>query len=370
MWSPEASPFVIDGPVPPDQLIGREAELEALVARAEAGRNVALVAPRRFGKTSLLGALAERVEASGEMACVRVDLYGVAGAADWVIRLERAWAAHAPGRLRDTAARILAGAQVGLSLAGAGFSLRLAERPDTDPLPALHAALDLPAQLAKRLGGRVLLVLDEFQDLFAVEGAEAILRSHAQHQRRAAAYVFAGSEPGMLAAAFANRARPFYAQAEQLRLGRLPAQALAEAVADAFVLTGRSAGDVLASLVAASQGHPQRAMLLAHLLWEQVGPGAVAGEEEWEACLAAALRVVDREATGIFDALSDSQRRTLRAVATVGSPYRMAAAARFDLPKASAQRALRHLRDRGLIDDDDSGPRVVDPLLARWLVGL
>jgi hypothetical protein len=45
---------------------------------------------------------------------------------------------------------LLAGAQARVSISGAGVWMRLADRPDIDPLPALSALLDLPSQLVQR----------------------------------------------------------------------------------------------------------------------------------------------------------------------------------------------------------------------------
>lgn len=87
---------------------------------------------------------AERLD---RMAVVVADLFEVASLVDLVIRLEKAWARHTPHRLRDAVGKALAGAEVGLSLGGTGFTVALAERPNTDPLPALHTLLDLPNRL-------------------------------------------------------------------------------------------------------------------------------------------------------------------------------------------------------------------------------
>ena len=367
-WS-SPSPFVFDGPIPPAQLIGRDREAAVLREWARAGRFVALTAPRRYGKTSLIGKVAQDAEAQDRMAVVVADLFDVASTADLVIRLERAWATHTPHRLRESVGRALAGAHVGLSLAGTGFTVALAERPTTDPLPALHTLLDLPNQLRGHDDdhARVLVVLDEFQSLSRVEGAEALLRSHAQHQRETASYLFAGSEPSMLAAAFGDRSRPFYGQAETFRLDRLPPSELAEAIADVFERSERHAGTVLADLVATSEGHPQRAMLLAHLLWSRVPEGQVATAEHWEDALAEAVRRVDAEARALLSRRTTGERKTLRAVAEYGGPLNSRALRTLDLAKTTAAEAARKLVGEGVLERDDDGWRLVDPLLARWI---
>lgn len=366
-WS-DPSPFIYDGPIPVGQLIGREHEAATLRAWARAGRFVALTAPRRYGKTSLVGKVARDAEAQDRIAVVTADLFDVASTADLVIRLERAWSLHTPGRLREAVGRALAGAEVGLSLAGSGFTVTLAERPQTDPLPALHTLLDLPNRLRGHSGhARVLLVLDEFQSLGRVAGAEGLLRSHAQHQRDTASYLFAGSEPGMLAAAFGERSRPFYGQVETFRLPRLPGAELAAAIGAEFERTERHAGQVLPDLVATSEGHPQRAMLLAHLLWSQVPPGQVATPQHWSQALVEALRRIDAEARAVLGGLHTGERKTLRAVAEYGSPLSSRALRTLALPKTTAAQAAQTLLAEGVLEHDDGRWRLVDPLLGRWI---
>jgi uncharacterized protein len=366
-WN-EPSPFICDGPIPPDQLVGREHEAAMLRQWAVAGRFVALTAPRRYGKTSLIGKVAVDAEEHDQMAVVVADLFEVASMADLAIRLERAWARRTPGRLRSVVSKALAGAQVGLSISGAGFTMALADRPDLDPLPAVHTLLDLPSKLAgSRKHSRVLVVLDEFQSLSKVRGAEALLRSYAQHQREVASYLFSGSEPGMLAAAFGERSRPFYGQAETFRLGRLGAADLTGAITSGFDKSGKHAGDVIGHLVSASEGHPQRAMLLAHLLWSAVGPGRVATDEDWTATLATALRRVDGEARAVLGGLGQGERKTLRAVAEYSTPLSARASRTLGLPKATAQSASAKLLTDGLLEQTEDTWHLVDPLLARWI---
>jgi len=361
------SPFIFDGPVSPDKLIGRQAECDTLRAWIRAGRFTALVAPRRFGKTSLIGKLADETERKDKIPTIVVDLYDVASLADLVIRLERAWAAHAPHRLRSANAETFAGAQVGVNVVGSGFTMRLAERPDTDPLPALHTLLDLPAKVAAK-NRRVLIVLDEFQGLAGVRGAEAIIRSHAQHQRQTASYLFCGSQPGMVAAAFEDRARPFYGQVQTFVLSRLDEAALREYLLDNFALSRRDISAVLPDIIAAGECHPQRAMLLAHLLFQQVGPGQTATTENLRTALDAAMDLMDPEARSVLSGLDFGSRKTLRAIAEYGTPMSVRAGRTLDLPKTTAADAASRLVKLGIVERPSSGGwRLVDPLLARWL---
>src|SRR5918995_6038417 len=56
----QGTPFPFEGPVPPELLIDRSEELDLLARRAADRVGVRLVAPRRYGKTSLVLAHAAR----------------------------------------------------------------------------------------------------------------------------------------------------------------------------------------------------------------------------------------------------------------------------------------------------------------------
>lgn len=117
--------------------------------------------------------------------------------------------------------------------------------------------------------------------MLRIHGLDGVVRSHIQHHGVAAAYVFAGSEPGMMEVLFGARERPLFGQAHPIQLGPLPNRDLAEYIDARFARTGRDPGEALDALLALAEGHPQRAMLLAHYLWRRTEPGTPASISTW-----------------------------------------------------------------------------------------
>ena len=364
----DLNPFVYSRPVSPDDVVDRDDETRELLAAAAGGHYVRLYAPRKYGKTSLLRRVLRDAERDEGMVPVLVDLYGVLSLADVAVRVERAYARQLKGRLRARVDQLLQSTGLGLSLGAMGVGARLQHEPRSDPLPALHALLDLPLRL-ERLGGlRALVVFDEFQDIVKVREMDAILRGHIQHQGDVASYVFAGSEATLMRRLFEERERPLYGQAVPMRLGRLRDADIAAYVAERFRGTGRDTGEALGPLLETARGHPQRAMLLAHRLWAEVEPGAEADAADWARALDATLAEVAPELEARWARLSSVEQKTVRAlIGGAGSPYRTAVLARLDLPKASAQQALRNLRARADVEQADRGYALVDPLFALWI---
>lgn len=367
-----ANPFTFDRPLPAHELVDRVAELELLLSMARAGQSVRLAAPRRYGKTTLIHALAETAWDAHEMIPTLVDLSGVTTVDDVTLRITRAYERGLDrGRLRGAwrslrrrgtgTAQVgvpgVASIAAGLGAAGAGSSLA-----------ALHEALDLPVRVFERTGQRCLVVLDEFQDLFTVaDGLDGVLRSHIQHQSTCASYVFAGSQPSMMRALFGDRRRPLFEQARAVALGPLPSAELADHVEQRLQAAGRDGLlELVDAIVAVSAGHPQRAMLLAHMLFEQADDDPDALEH----AVAAALREAIDGLEQTWRALSDGKRRVLGALAAGHDELTgRAALAHTGHPKGT-QAGLRDAleADTLIARGTDGRWGFVDPFLRLWLL--
>ena len=365
----DVNPFVYSRPVPPEDVVDREDEVRQLLRNVVGGHYVRLYAPRKFGKTSLLRRALHDGERQEGLVPVLVDLYRVSSVADVTVRLERAYAKQLKGELRRRVEAFLQRTGVGLSLGAFGISAQLQLEPMQDPLPALHALLELPLRLEASGGYRALIAFDEFQDIGRIDGLDGLLRSHIQHHGEVASYVFAGSEPGLMRLLFESKDRPLYGSAVPMRLGRLADADLAGYVAARFEATGRAAGEALNPLLRAARGHPQRAMLLAHRLWEEVTQGAEATLDDWDAAYAAAMRELEPEFDAQWRGLDISEQKTLRSLLLGdGSPYRTAALRRLELTKDVVRRAIPRLAATAEIEERDGGGyAIVDPLFAAWV---
>jgi uncharacterized protein len=367
----DPNPFIYSHPVSPEEIIDRDEETEQLLKAAVGGHYVRLYAPRKFGKTSLLRRVLRDGEHQEGLIPILVDLYGVLSFADVAVRIERAYAKQLKGKLRGRIEELLQSTGLGLSLGALGVSAKLQIDPKVDPLPALHALLDLPLRLEEGGGFRALIVLDEFQDITKVKEMDALLRSHIQYQGEVASYIFSGSEPAMMKGLFEEKERPLYGQAVPFRLSRLADQDVAAHIVALFKETGRSVGEALNPLVDSAKGHPQRTMLLAHRLWEEVPAGGAATHADWRAAHEKASTELAPEFDAHWRRLETNQQKALRAViAGGGSPYRTRTLERLQLSKGTARDAIRSLIGSAEVELEAGRHVIVDPLFAEWISAL
>ncbi len=366
------TPFRYEEPLAPDELVDREDELAALLARARGARNTRVTAPRRYGKTSLLRRLLRDADLEGIVG-VYVDFYGVLTVADVAARIELAYERGLRGPLRTWLGGVLRTLRpVGRVSAGpAAVEARLGEGAPDPAGTALLERLALPLRVAERTGQTVLVVFDEFQALLGAGGTiDALFRSEIQHHGDRVAYVFAGSQVGMMRELFADRRRPFFDQAAPLALPPLPAPAIVEHLDHAFGTTGRSLGEALDPLLALADGHPQRAMQLAAHLWAHTARGEEADASAWAGALRTVGAEVDDDFRARWDALPASSQRALSAIAAGDPPFGRAGRERHGTTKGAARGGLDRLADLGEIEADPEaapGYRIVDPLLRVWV---
>jgi len=365
----KGTPFPFEGPVSPDLLIDRIGELAVLGRRAADRVGVRLVAPRRFGKTSVLLAHAAGLQQAGWHAA-HVDLGGVADFTDVARRVAFAYGRLDVPWMRSHLAGVLG--RLGVSLSGTGATVSLAPRPSSPDHGAAETALsrllDLPRALFERDGTSTLVVFDEFQELLvARKDLDGLLRSHIQYHGEAAAYVFAGSEPSMMRELFETRERPFFGQADPLTLGPLPLSETLGDLANRFAEEDLDPGEALGELVSFAAGHPQRTMLLAYLLADHLRDGADPTPALTENVIADALARTGPAHQALWDGLGSAERGVLAAVADGVAPTSRALASEHRISRGTLDAAARRLTDQGHLVRLTRGAHLVDPLLGEWL---
>jgi hypothetical protein len=348
------NPFQVTKPVDPAEVIDRE---------TEEANNARLVAPRRYGKTSLLRRAQARL-ADDDWTTVYVDLLGIVTMDDFAARIDRAYTSQLKGPVAKWFIALRRTLKPTLTVGGGPVPASGSVDLSGQAKEALTERLDLPAKVAERTGKRVHVVYDEFQELDALEdNTDAVVRSVIQHHGDSASYVFAGSHVRMMEMMFTDRRRAFYGQTQRVALNPLDPIALGDYVSQRFEQTGKEvAPAALDGLLGLVDGHPQRAMVVAHALWDATAN--VADLLEWDTARIAVMDSVDDELKSVWLDLAVPERQVLTTLAHGKAPYHRGGGGQRG---GGVQRALDSLEKRGTLAQSDSKWRVVDPLFAEWV---
>jgi hypothetical protein len=365
----DGTPFDYQGPARPELLIDRDDELRVLARRAADRIAVRLVAPRRYGKTSILLAHARTLEASSWQVAY-VDCSRVAAVGDVARRIAVAYAPLDMPWLRAHLGGLLA--RLGITLTGPAPSVSLTMMPRRDPAAAeeaIYRLLDLPHSVHARTQQPTLVIFDEFQDLLtARDDLDGLLRSRIQYHGDSAAYVYAGSEPSLMRALFEERERPLYGQADPLTLGPLPSADLFEALAERFEAEGLDPGEALGQLVAFAEGHPQRTMMLAYHLADTLAEDDAEGTAEMAGkVIVACVAKTAAAHAALWERLERTEQIVLAALADGLAATSRAVAHEHRISHDALAQAARRLESTGQLARAGRGWQIVDPLLAEWL---
>jgi hypothetical protein len=372
-----ANPFYFGDLALDEAFTDREEELDALERDMRNGQNVALIAPRRYGKSSLLRRAAQELTRSGVL-IAEVDLMKTPTKE----RLASHLAREIHEQLASPAERAKEGVLgffgslrvtpvVNVNPDGAFSFSFSASRSDEDIDATIERLLELPAEVAAERKRRVVVCFDEFQEVTDIDPMlPALMRATFQEQPDVA-HIYAGSKREMMRRLFTDENEPFYRSAKVMEIGRIPVDLFGAFVKDRFDATDRGiSDDALSALVEATQGHPYGTQELAYALWEEVPLGYTATRADLLRALDSVLRSENARFTLLWETLARSRRQLLQALAeepghVQSAPY----IARHGLGSASTtQKAAEALVRQELIGKRaDGAHEIVEPFLTEWI---
>jgi hypothetical protein len=373
----KSNPFTFGTVAADAAFTDRRREITELVSDMRNGQDVVVLAPRRYGKTSLV------LRAIGEVARADVlvaycDLMRTPTKARFAGELAEAIVddllSPVEGIL-ERAAAVVRGLAVKPAVeldprsGGVRFSFE-AVRRSTDIDATIERLLELPAEIAADRKRRVVVVFDEFQEVVRLDDAlPNVMRSIFQRQTEVC-HVYLGSKRHILSSIFDDRNQPFWRSAKQIQIGRIDVDELRDFVRGRFRATDRdideAAVDLLLELTA---GHPYATQELAYFAWEKVPFGHAAHVADVERALANVLRSEHNNLARLWDGSTPNERLVLLALhdepgGVYGEEYRR----RHGLPApASVQRAVAALERDEVIERSESGWAIAEPFLLDWL---
>jgi uncharacterized protein len=372
------NPFLYGALALDESFTDREREIAELRSDLLNGQNVVILAPRRYGKTSLVWRVQQEL-AKKRVLVSHVDLMTTPTKERLAEQLAKTIHDDIASRLyraREAALGVFRGLRItpritlGADDASMSFGFDVGhQRADVDA--TLERLLELPGELAAERKRRVVLVLDEFQEVTDIDPhLPRLMRSVFQRQPQVA-HVYLGSKRHMLRRIFSDRNEPFWRSAKHMELDVIPPELFAPYIADRFRASGKAIGeDAVARILALTHGHPYATQELCYFVWEETASRRKAGLGEVDRGLTGALHSEHAHFSLLWDAAAGGQRLLVQALAAEpGRPYTADYRRRHRLPAATnVQKALAALRRRELVKQSANGDWTIsEPFFAEWV---
>jgi uncharacterized protein len=350
----------------------------SLVADARNGQDVVVLAPRRYGKSSLVWRVAQEL-VKGDVLVAQVDLMRTPTKDQLAAKLAktiheelatRLWAAKerlkvfAGLRLQPTITVDPNDGTVSFS-----FDARAADRDIDATLEELLTTLGTIAADRKR---RVVLVLDEFQEVVDIDPSLIKLMRSVFQEQPEVAHLYLGSKRHMMRQIFNDENEPFWRSAKQMELDVIAPALFASYALARFKSTGKELGpDACERALDLTGGHPYATQELLYFLWEETPVGKPADPSTVDTALEATLRSEHSHFILVWDAASGAQKRVLQALAQEqpGRPLSSDYQRRHSLPTTpTVQTALNALERGELVKRLGRGEyRIAEPFLTEWI---
>ena len=368
------NPFTL-GIAQKEDFCNRDREIEDLLRYARNGDHVVLFSPRRYGKSSLVKVIFERLEQEGFLT-VYVDLFPISSGQDFLSRFSSSvfrgiGRGADPRTLVDKLANLFKRLIPSIEVKPDGFSLSAKFDHTIETGLLLEDVMEGLYAYVKKKRLRACIALDEFQEITELPESkkiEGILRSHVQLHKEIA-YFYVGSRRRILNDMFLSQSRPFYKSAFSYVLREIPRENFISYIEKRFRETGKICPfEIAGKIYDGVRGYPYYVQKMASVLWDMTTRKCTfEGVKEANHRLLL-LETADFE--GIWSGLTLTQKSVLKALASepTTSPYGREFLGRYRLSVGGTQRAMKVLFSRDLVERDDGGKhRLTDPVMEAWL---
>ncbi|MDR0574497.1 MAG: ATP-binding protein [Tannerella sp.] len=361
------NPFSYGTIVRGEQFYDRKEECARIVKTLSGGNNLALYAPRRFGKTSLVFRAIEELEAQGFI-CVYFDFMPVFSPESFVRLYTKVLSSKQSNlqKFAKTFASLIKTLRPVLSFDAEGtaeFSVDFVT--GTVDETVISQLLDMPEVIAGT-DRRVIVFFDEFQEAEKLNNIrfEGLLRSKIQQQVRTN-YLFFGSKTHLLKELFNDKKRAFYNAVSQMTIGRLPENDTVAYLQEKFAASAIQLSEETARyIISVTFGIPHYIQLLAAEIWQYaINTYPVVTEKIVDKSAQHLLILKSDYYMELFDRQSKSRKQLLQALTVSGKEiFSSAYIKKHFLPGISTlQRAVKGLITDGTIEKINDEYFISDP---------
>jgi len=368
-----SNPFITTGYAGAAYFCDREKETADLIRLLTNGNNVALISPRRYGKTDLIKHCFAQSEIKDNYYTFIIDIYSTKSVADFVYRL----GASILEALKPQGRKVWEKFVTILTSVKAGISFDMAGNPSwtmsVGDISAPQSTLEEIFAYLSQADKPCLVAIDEFQQItrYGNDTIEAALRTYVQNCTNAH-FLFAGSQRHLMGQMFTSPARPFYQSVALYNLSLLPEDKYTEFCIRLFEQNGKKlASEVPHELYRRFDGityYMQRTM---NELYSTTATRGTCSNKDIEAALnsiVASSAIIYEE---LLYQLPEKQSLVLQAIAREGKAQNLTSGKFVRrhglLSTSSVKSAVPALLEKGLITNELGVYQLYDKFLEMWM---
>lgn len=368
------NPFITSGYVSTDYFCDREGESAELIRSITNGQNIAIISPRRMGKTGLIEHCFHQQEIASEYYTFFIDIYATGSVKEFVFALGK----QIFEALKPKGKKFLD------NFFGTITSLRPAFKLDSftgaptfdigiGNIQQPEYSLEQIFSYLESADKRCIVAIDEFQQIakYPEKNIEALLRIHIQ-QCKNTNFVLAGSQRHMMQNMFFSASRPLYQSVGVLNLGAIATENYVPFIQKHFADADKSISqENILQVYNLFEGHTWYIQNIFNRLYSLTDSDEACSSTFIAETIDDTLTSYETMFRGMLSLLPERQKELLYAIAKEGKATGVTSAAfikKHGLQSASSvQTSLKQLLDKEIITREDNTFQVYDRFLGLWL---
>ncbi len=371
--TPIPNPFVVGKYVSDEYFCDREQETEFLRKQIDNGRNVALISPRRLGKSGLIQHLFCQPDLLQRYYVFFIDIYATTSLPELVYLMGKAiYEQLKPQstRWKERFFQVVRSLQIGYKLDTLGM-------PTLDlglgDIVAPQTTLDEIFAYLEEADRPCIVAIDEFQQIGEYGGlnVEALLRTKIQ-QCHTTQFIFSGSKRHVMSLMFNSPSKPFYQSAISMGLDAIPVDTYTDFAQRLFSDYGKQVErDTVERVWQQYEGYTWYVQMLMNELFALTPAGGTCTPALIATAEQNVIQTQEAAYKEILSNLPPRQKVVLQAIAREGIARNITSATfikKYSLGSASSvQAAVKLLLKNDIVTHSDGQYRIYDFFFSKWL---
>ncbi len=362
------NPFYYGGAITDEHFCNRVQELKELKQDINAGLNLLIYAPRRFGKTSfVLKALDELKDANTKY--IFLDLMYISTQEEFINKYFNAIAqsleqsSEKVVKFFKSVVKLRPNINVNFDHIGTpSFSLALS---DENKHTTLEEVMNSILDFAKK--SKIIVVFDEFQEIVNLE-LEAKLRSIIQMHSNKVSYIFMGSKKSLLNQMFMDKNRPFYKSVKHFQIKEIKKESWCSFIMEKFNQTNKMIDEkYIDEIIAITKGFPYYTQQFGYEIWNLTQNSVT--DEIFHKALKTIISREEDLFTMKWDNITPNQKKAIKIIIDKYGEklYDEQYLAKYHIKTGSIQTALKALIQKDIVDKNKDRYYFQDPLFEYYI---
>ena len=366
------NPFITSGYISAEYFCDRIIETATLTRYITNGNNVALISPRRLGKTGLIEHCFHQKQIKEAYHTFLIDIYATKNLQEFVFELGKGILNGLKPRGRKTwevFLKCLSSLRTSISF---DFSGNPSWNLEMGDIKTPTITLDEIFHYLEQADKPCLISIDEFQVIakYPESDVEATLRTHIQHSSNAK-FIYAGSQRHMMGEIFTSPSRPFYQSTAIMELSPIDIDIYTEFIKKHFtenkkIITEETVQEVYQRF----EGITWYIQFLANSLYAITAEGEECTVDKVNTAVDNILAQLNFTYSSLLFQLPPKQKEVLIAICKEGKAREITSSKflkTYKLTASSVQGAIKGLLDKDFVTNELGVYNIYDKFFDIWL---